>query len=148
MAETFKYKLSPRPPKMPLNRLNRQDVTEPATGFVKGREASELEEIWAGAEDRAGRDYIFKYIIETAFQIPGQLNEIDFVDTTEIWTPIEIDGEFAHKSAEQKESDSVRDAIINDVISNWGWNPIIRIPGYTIETPDEADAVLREIFYG
>ena len=141
----YRFKGGPAPPKAPLGRLRASSDTELLTGFVHGKEASEHEEIWAGAMDRAQRDYIFEYILDTPYQLPGEGNQIDFMDTTEIWQPIEIDGNWVHKSGAQKARDRARDAILNAELQKKGINEIIRIPGDDIPTAEDADRVLAEI---
>ena len=146
---TYRYPLDPKPPRTPLGRMAAvSDEGEQLTGIVHGKKASDLEERWAGAEDRAERSFIFQYFVETPFTLPGKERQIDFMDTEEVWQPIEIDGTFTHKSGAQKAQDKMRDAIINQELQKHGILPIIRIPGIAIPTPDDADRVLREIFGG
>lgn len=140
----YKYRLAPRPPKMPLNRPKREGEAEPLTGFVHGKEASDLEERFANALDKAGKKYVFEYEVLTDIGVPGEENQIDFV-VEEIY-PVEIDGGFTHKTGSQKAKDQTRDAILNEYLSRFGWNPIDRIPGDDIETPEAADQVVAERF--
>ena len=143
---TYRYKLAPRPPKEPLNRIASTSESEQLTGMVHGKEASDLEERWAGAMDRANRTFIFEFLMETPFSLPGKDRQIDFVDTTAQWQPFEIDGKIAHKSGAQKAKDKTRDAILNQELRKQGALSIIRIPGDDIQTPEDADRVHREIF--
>jgi len=143
----YRYPLDPTPPRPPLDRIATvSGEGEQFTGSVHGKKASDLEERWAGAEDRADRDYIFQYFVQTPFSIPGKDREIDFMDTEETWQPIEIDGTYTHKTGTQKAKDKMRDAILNLELQKRGILPIIRIPGDDIPTPEDADRVLREIF--
>ena len=142
--KTFKYKLRPRPPEMPLNRLAGARETERLTGFVHGKEASDLEERFARALDRAGKDYRFEYLVLSNIGLPGEENQIDFV-VDDIY-PVEVDGNFTHKSAEQKAHDQQRDAILNEQLSDWGWYPIDRIPGDFLETQEAANQIVGEKF--
>ena len=144
---TFRYNLRPRPPRSPLNRLaGSSDEGEQLTGFVHGKEASDLEERWARAEDGAQREYIFQYWVENPYGLPSQKNQIDFMDVTDAWQPIEIDGSYAHKTAGQKADDQARDAILNTLFQQRGINPIIRIPGDSLATQEDADRIVLEIF--
>ena len=146
---TYRYPLDPTPPKIPIGRIATvSDDGEELTGRVHGKKASDLEERWAGAEDRAERSFIFQYLMRTPFTIPGKDREIDFMDTEATWQPIEIDGGYTHKTGVQKAKDKVRDAILNLELQKHGILPIIRIPGDDIPTPEDADRVLREIFGG
>ena len=142
--KTFKYKLRPRPPEMPLNRIAGASEDERLTGFVHGKEASDLEERFARALDGAGKDYQFEYLVLSNVGLPGEENQIDFV--VEDIYPVEIDGNFTHKSAEQKAHDQQRDAILNEQLSDWGWQPIERIPGDFLETQEAADQIVGEQF--
>ena len=144
---TYRYPLEPTPPRTPIDRMAAvSEEGEQLTGTVHGKKASDLEERWAGAESRADRTFIFQFLMQTPFTIPGKDREIDFMDTEETWQPIEIDGTFAHKTGAQKAKDKVRDAILNLELQKEGILPIIRIPGDDIPTPEDADRVLREIF--
>ena len=145
----YRYPLEPTPPRTPLGRMGTVSGDgEQFTGAVHGKKASDLEERWAGAENRADRSFIFQYFVQTPFSIPDKDREIDFMDTEETWQPIEIDGTFTHKSGTQKAKDKVRDAIVNLELQKQGILPIIRIPGDDIPTPEDADRVLRGIFRG
>ena len=138
----FKYKLQPRPPKPPLNRLAGTSEDELLTGFVQGKEASDLEERFARALDAEGKSYEFEVEVAPPTAIPGQENQIDFV--VEDIYPIEVDGSFVHKSASQKAHDQIRDAILNEYLGKYGWQPIDRIPGNMLETQEQADQIVRE----
>ena len=142
----YRYKLTPRPPKETLNRIQGTSEDEALTGFVNGKEASDLEERWAGAEKRANREFIFQFFMDTPFSLPGEDRQIDIVDTTEVWQPVELDGGIAHKGGAQRAKDKVRDAILNAELAKQGVLPILRIDGDSIATPEDADRVLREIF--
>ena len=140
----FRYKLRPRPPKQPLNRLAGTSNDERLTGFVKGKEASDLEERFARALDAEGKEYQFEVEVTPPTSIPGQENQIDFL-VEEIY-PVEIDGGIAHKGAAQKANDLLRDAILNDYLSGFGWFPIERIPGHKLETQEATATIVKELF--
>jgi hypothetical protein len=140
----FRYKLPPRPPKQPLNRIQTTNEGERLTGFVHGKEASDLEERFARALDGAGKEYIFEYEVLGPTTIPGQENQVDFL-VEEVY-PTEIDGEFTHKSAEQRAHDQLRDAVLNEYMSKDGWQPINRIGGHRLQTQEDADRVVQETY--
>ncbi len=140
----FRYKLRPRPPKQPLNRLAGASNEERLTGFVQGKEASDLEERFANALSAACIDYRFEVEIQGPVGIPGEENQIDFL--VEDIYPVEVDGSFVHKSASQKAHDQLRDAILNDFLSDYGWYPIERISGERLETQEAANQVAEELF--
>lgn len=143
---TYQYKLSPRPPRKNLNRLARSKNEVNLTGIVKGQKASENEEKFARAMDAENREYIFQFVIPTPFQVPGQENSIDFMDTTDVWTPIEIDDEFTHKSGSARAEDQFRDQILNQEMAKEGINPIRRLRVSGKETIDDFRRGIREMF--
>ena len=145
---TYRYPLDPKPPRTPVGRIQGTSEDERLTGVVQGKDASDLEERWAGAKRRANRKFIFEFLMQTPFSLPGKDRQIDFIDTTEVWQPEEIDGNFSHKTGAQKAKDRARDAILNLELRKQGALPIIRIPGDDIQTPEDADRVHREIYGG
>ena len=140
----FRYKLPPRPPKQPLNRIKVTNEGERLTGFVHGKEASELEERFARALDAAQKNYSFEVEIQGPTTVPGQENQIDFV-VDDIY-PVEVDGTWIHKSASQKANDALRDAVLNNYLKKYGWYPIERVTGEKLETQEQADQIVREMF--
>jgi len=141
----YKYKLKPRPPKMPLNRMAGASNDEVLSGYVKGKEASDLEERFARALYNKGKDFDFQRDFMTPHSIPGQEKEVDFVVYDGQPQPIEIDGTYAHKSGEQKANDTTRDAILNEELGKHGYLPIIRVPGIELETQEETTAIVERI---
>ncbi len=141
----YRYRLSSRPPKLPLNRLGGHSDDEVLSGYVKGKSASDLEERFARALYNKGKDFDFQQEFMTPHSIPGQEKEVDFVVYDGQPQPIELDGTFAHKSAEQKANDVIRDAILNEVLSRYGYLPIIRIPGTELESQEDTMAVVEMI---
>ena len=112
----------------PLNRLKRPAKTDRLPSTVQGKKASEPEARVATILDKLNLKYMFIWEIQTPYTALGQKNQIDFVVMldTSIAT-LEVDGEFAHKTISQKESDFQRDALLNDIIRNYGWDSIVRI---------------------
>jgi hypothetical protein len=143
---TYQYKLDPRPPKQNINRITPKKDETKLTGFVHGQKASSNEEKFGRAMDLENREYIFQFYIPTPFQIPGQQNSIDFMDTTEVWTPIEIDDNFTHKSGTQRAQDQLRDQVLSKEMAKEGINPIIRLPVTGEETVTDYRRIIREIF--
>jgi len=141
----YKYKLKPRPPKMPLNRMAGASDDELLSGYVKGKEASDLEERFANALYSKSIDFDFQRDFMTPHSIPGQEKEVDFVVYDGQPQPVEIDGTYAHKSGEQKANDVTRDAILNETLGGYGFLPIIRIPGSELETQEETLAIVERI---
>ena len=151
----YQYKVDSRPKikVWPKNRPINEPIDEGLTGYVNGRRAYSTEERFARALAKSDRieKWWFDVLVHTPYQIPGQENQVDFfVWSGGILHPIEIDGEFSHKTSEQKAHDIERDAILNPIIQqrNPGALPIERIPGDYLETQIDADRLVREIFYG
>lgn len=140
----FKYKQKPRPPKKSLNRLQGTAEGETLSGYVHGMEASPLEERFARALEFRNLEFIFQHKVQPPTQIPGQENELDFVVVYAGMQPVEVDGMWVHKSAEQKKKDELRDAILDDFLESW--KPIIRIPGTDLKDQDDADRIVEELF--
>ena len=146
-----RYKLPPRPPGGDrLNRPQEPAAKEQFTGIVQGKTASTLEERIARSLDKLGdliEGYTFGYTVNTPFSLPGEGNKVDFA----VWMfsgtqPLEIDGDWIHKSAGDKGQDELRDALVNTTMGPRGWLPIIRIKGHEIETQAMSDAVIEGLF--
>ena len=111
-----------------VNRLQRPGKKDRLPSTVQGKKASEPEARTAKVLDKLGVKYIFIWEVQTPYTSLGQKNQIDFVcllPTSVV--PIEVDGEFAHKTINQKESDRQRDALLNEIIRKEGWDEITRV---------------------
>lgn len=117
---------------------------EGLTGLVQGKDASDLEERMARALDKYGISYRYEYLVETAFTLPNELKQVDFMTYAGQPMPVEVDGEWVHKSAEQREYDRERDAQINEALAPYGYLPVLRVPGENLGTQDFADTVVGE----
>ncbi len=84
--------------------------------------------------------------MDVATTIPGEEKSVDFVVYDGVPYPIEVDGAFSHKSAEQKEYDRVRDALVNEALSRYGYQPVQRVPEYRVMTQDASDLTVEEMF--
>ena len=146
LPKPYKYKLPPNPAKQPVDRLRDVKEKDELTGFVRGQVASDNEERFARSLSQRRYDYDFQRWISTPFQIPGQDYEIDFVVYEMGIHPIEIDGSWVHKSAEAQEQDKVRDALLDDLLSKAGWQPIRRIKVDESWEQEDFDEVVEEIF--
>ncbi len=60
--------------------------------------------------------------------------------------PVFTDGEYAHKSQEQRANDKIKDAIFDEYGMRIGLQPSVRIPGTELETQEEADLKVKEMF--
>ena len=148
---TFQYKI----PKVDLGtepvRAEPTTVQEGLSGSVRGKKASDLEERFAIALDKLGniQGYRFNVIVDTPYQIPGQSYQVDFIVYQYGLTHfIEIDGEYAHKTAEQKADDFARDQILSAFLEK-GWpgaQPIVRVEGWRLSNQFDADLLVRRLF--
>jgi hypothetical protein len=148
----YQYKRKPKPePDFVKNRVRpASPATENLTGMVRNMEASAPEERFALALEQSGSvtNYQFRYsIFGFTRTTPGAV-EIDFV----VYVlngqiqPIQIDGEYAHKSIGQREEDKMKDARLNEYGQTKHWLAVIRIPAQELDTQDMANAKVKELF--
>lgn len=114
--------------------------------YIQGKPASDLEANAAVGLDANGLDYTFQYFVETAYTLPGEEKEVDFMVWQDRGYPVEIDGNWTHKSAEQQEYDRVRDNQINDALMPHGFAPVQRLTEEWVLTPEAAAMTFRELF--
>jgi hypothetical protein len=150
-----KYKIATRPvaklpevskrtPRYPMNRLPPpKEDDEQLTGMVNGVIATPLEERAVRACKNANKHVVFQVPVITAVSLPHKAREVDLI--VDLIQPVEIDGEYAHRTAEQKNSDEVRDMYINEVLQPQGMLPIKRIPGWRFGNQEIADQTIRNL---
>ena len=146
-VKAFKYKAPAAPPPMHLNRLRVPKVDEGLTGVVDNQPATDIEERLARALDKypTTQSYAFQDSYNAPRNVPGELRP-DFVVYLDGGTaqPLQPDGEYAHKSAEAKERDRVKDAMLDEILRDSGALPTIRIPGDLLQNQPDADYFVRE----
>jgi len=132
----------------PLNRVEVVDAAEePLTGFIGDWEASDIEERFARSLIKQGIAFSFReHFFGPTRTTPGAV-EIDFLTMPvgEV-RPIQIDGEFAHKTQRQKDDDRIKDALFDEFGRKYGFAPVKRIPGELLQTQDDSDALVREMY--
>lgn len=130
-----------------INRPVKEVAMENLTGFVRGKKASDIEERFGRALDKNQRvsNYLFQVSYIAGMNLPGEirLDFLVFSGGTE-W-PIQIDGEFAHKTAAQKAEDAIKDAILDDFLKGKA-QATQRIDGELLDTQDNADKLVRRLF--
>ncbi len=132
--------------KVPLNRIPFPPSDEQLTGFVRDEQASDLEERYAKALDKLGKEFEFQYEVYAAGTLPGEAKLVDFVVYDGgIPFPEEVDAAFTHKTAEQKGYDRIRDAVVNESLMKDGFQPLVRIDGERMNTQEGADQVASEM---
>ena len=146
-TKVFKFKPPSAPAPVSLNRLRPVGEQEQLTGLVQGQDASDIEERLARSLDKypATREYEFQESYRAPRNVPGELRP-DFVVFLSGATaqPLQPDGEYAHKTAEARQSDEEKDALLDEILRGTGALPTIRIPGHLLATQDQADAWVRE----
>lgn len=145
----FRKKRKTRRPR-PQQSIEREAKQEDLSGFVQGQEATDIEERFAVALYKNKLSFSFReHYFGPARNTPGAI-EVDFMVFDGSWWPVQIDGEFAHKSATQQDEDRAKDAILNNYFSQSGVNNVIRIPDGDIyqhgilDEQDDVDRLVEE----
>jgi len=147
----FRYKVK----KVHQNKLDKGVYPQPTmekeilTGLVQGKDATDIEEYLARALEKQGIAYKFQTSYIAQMSLPGEVR-LDFLVHYEgLYYPIQVDGEYAHKSAAQKERDRQRDAILNRRLAGLT-QPVVRVPSdaqrYDLTEQKSADDFVREFF--
>lgn len=143
----FQYKI-PRPKYEveAVKRTKEEPQQEALTGYVRGQVASDLEERFANALDKMGgiRGWEFQPTAVGIKNVQGELRP-DFIIYSDTPVVVQIDGEFAHKSAEQKATDQIKDGLLYEALKDYGFLPPVRVPGTYLETPEEAETVAKTV---
>lgn len=109
----FQFKIVKRAVKVDLPSFPSQSADsepEQLSGEVQGKKASAPEERMAKAFDKAGIQYIFRYVVGAPKGLPGW-KELDFVVSANgVMNAIEVDTAFTHRN--KQNSDVLHDAII------------------------------------
>jgi len=123
------------------------EAAEILTGYVRGEEASKLEERFAIALNEARLDFVFQYEVHSAYELPGEERTIDFiVYDGGIPFPVETGAGFIHGHSSRMESDRERDQILNEILRHRGLQEIIRLEFDHPEDLDDARRIVRELF--
>lgn len=145
----FKYKI-PRAKRPPVSMGAKRPPKEPEllTGFVQDKPASDIEERYAKALAKNPRVmyYNFRTPLMAPTGFPGSI-DLDFLVFTGVYYPIQIDGQYAHKSATQRERDRLNDAMLDDYLGRtMDARPVERIPFYKLEDQEMTDRLVAESF--
>lgn len=136
-----------RPEDEPLNRVNYPAEDEGLTGFIGDWEASDIEERFGRALSKNEIRFSFReHFFGPTRTTPGAV-EVDFL----VWVgnmiyPLFIDGEYAHKTQEQKTEDRIKDARFDEYGRKYGLHPSQRIAGDLLQTQDDTDQIVKEMF--
>lgn len=125
-------------------KIQQPAINEELTGFVHGKEASDIEERFAKELDRRGASYYFREPLVAGKNLPGWV-ELDFmVYSGGLTYPVQLDGEYAHKTAMQRQEDAIKDAIINDFLQGQSM-PVKRISGDELQNEDDVKQAVKEV---
>lgn len=124
------------------------DDDEQLTGFVRGFNASDIEERFARALIKAELGFWFQYKVETIHTLPGQEKRVDFIVfyMPGRIQPVEIYGERWHESQGDKQRDIQREAEINEAGRVFGWDLLKVVWGKELQDQRSADHVVRRLF--
>ena len=154
---TYRYKLPPR-----FGRARRPVIGRPApiaadeetlTGRIRGRAASDLEEVYARALRKSGKVTWWKHQI--LFGAPARnlsgAKTLDFLVFTGTLHPVQIDDEWIHKSASTKAKDARSDQFIFMQLRARGARLVKRIKGNKLRVgskanQEKADRLVEEMF--
>ena len=111
-----------------------KDRLDNLTGWVNGKEASDIEEIFSLALRHHRREYGFR--VELPIQGSPDWKEVDYiVDAT--W-PTEIDGKIGNDTAAEQEKDYIREIALNETFKKIGLMPMVRVKWWELETIEQA----------
>lgn len=127
-----------------VNRISPEMDTEILVGSVQGITASDIEERFAKSLYKKQISFRFQESFFAGRNMPGEVR-LDFLITDLFIQPVQVDGEFAHKTAAQKERDRLNDARLDNHLSGTGALPTIRIPGEFLQTQEDSDRQLSEL---
>jgi hypothetical protein len=146
--QPYQYKTGKKSvsPDKPAQVLGMRDG-EVLTGFIRGQPASNLEERFALALDQISTlSYEFQPSYLGARNTSGEV-KLDFmVYQGGQMFPIQIDGDFVHKTAAQREEDKIKDEQLDEYLSPYLAMPTMRIKEDDIGSVEEAKALIERLF--
>jgi len=138
------------------NRIKATKEGEVLTGIVQEKKASDIEERFAKALSKEGISYTFQKSYLAPRNTAGNYMLDFLVEGATKPLPVAIDGEFAHRTAEQKGKDAYKDNIFNTK-NSYRFQKVIRVsfdgkldgkyvlPG--LQTQDKADESAKELIW-
>lgn len=124
-------------------------LDEGLTGIVHGDSATDIEErmyrgLLANDVDDSNIDYQPSFV--AGRNMPGEIRP-DFVVYNGLIVVLFADGEFFHKTAEQRNRDRMNDSILFKRLEGRALFPI-RVPGEDLETQEIANRSMEEVLTG
>jgi len=123
----------------------------PFTGWVHGREASDLEERTARGIDRKIKQGLVEsfHFRKVFFQIPYHVELDILMFAGGLAYPIQVDAMWIHETAKQRAHDLYQDARLNELFSGWqGYQEVSRIIERHLLTPELVDTTLNALLAG
>jgi hypothetical protein len=150
-----------RPPSPPRPGVGREPAQpgETLSGYIGSFKASDIEERTARALNSRETSFNFRTQFipsQPPVMISGKSGrdqlgavEVDFmVQVNGLLTAVQIDGEWAHKNASQRESDRHKDAQMEEILRQSGGGVLVRIPFYYLKTQDMANQTIASLLSG
>ena len=147
LVKPFTYKIkraAQLEPSPPIVDVKEEEVL---LGFVHGKKASALEERFARALDESRLQFIFQYPVYSAYSIPGEERQIDFmVFDGPVLIPVEPKGGFIHQSPSRRAEDARRTQVLNEALRRIGIRDIIELKSDEPRDMDSARQIVRDLF--
>jgi hypothetical protein len=152
MEKPYLYKKpSKRVANLNLDRLEQiKNPTDPIplTGWIHGKEASDLEERFYRGVKSAGildEDIHYNVPVRVTNGMRLEEKEVDFMIDLGVMQPVEVDGFIGHHTAAQEGYDQVREMLLNAEFRKRGICSLKRVKWWQVETQEMADATARSI---
>jgi hypothetical protein len=131
--------------------FQRRSEGEQLTGTFDGQNASDIEERWGIVtkmliEQGRINGYEFQPSYIAGKNLPGEVR-VDFLWKIPPPQPIFLDGNFAHKSAEQRQRDLDKMDELDEALSGWAL-PAVRIPGKLLPTIEATITIANRVLAG
>lgn len=120
------------------------------TGMIEGKDASDLEEYFYMGVRKQPEVQIIRF--ETVWGAPhtgmyGAI-ELDFLIKAFRWFAVQIDGDFVHKSSEERWIDYTNDQKLKGHLRSYGIDEVIRIPEKWVDDKAKGEQAAREVIKG
>jgi len=152
MANPYLYrKPSKRAANLNLDRLRQlknQSDPIPLTGWVHGKEASDLEERFYRGVKNAGildEDLHYDVPVRVTNGMRPEEKKVDFMIDLGVMQPVEVDGYIGHYTASQQGYDQIREMLLNAEFRKRGIRSLKRVKWWQVETQEMADETARSI---
>jgi hypothetical protein len=124
------------------------DNDEGLTGFVRGFNATDIEERFARALIELEIGFWFQYKVETEHTLPDQQKRVDFIVfyLPGHVVPVEIYGDRWHTTASDRARDRVREMEINEYGKKYDWDKLKVVWGHELQDQNAAYQVARRLF--